>query len=262
LGLEDRRVSGPPPVPPLETPGRRRERTRTTTEDQVPVSEIFLSVQGEGIYAGAPSVFLRTYRCNLTCTWCDSKYTWLDQEKSEAGVEYALMPTSVLMDKITSYGCRHLVLTGGEPLLHQRVLAPILGSLKRDGYFIEVETNGTIAPSTELSESVDCFNVSPKISNSMIDESVRIRPDSIRAFVLSEKAWFKFVVCDLKDVAEIEGMLSRFGISRERVMLMPEGIDEATLLARSRWLVDICKEKGFRFSLRLHILLYGNRRGT
>jgi organic radical activating enzyme len=80
--------------------------------------------------------------------------------------------------------------------------------------------------------------------------------------VRSEKAWFKFVVCDPKDIAEIEGMLSKFRIPRERVMLMPEGIDEATLLARCRWLADICKRKGFRISLRLHILLYGNRRGT
>lgn len=219
-------------------------------------------MQGEGIHAGVPSVFLRTYRCNLTCTWCDSKYTWLDQDKSKPGVEYTAMSPRALLDRITSYGCKHLVLTGGEPLLHQRVLAPTLAGLKRDGYFIEVETNGTVAPSAELSKAVDCFNVSPKISNSLIDESLRIRPDSIRAFVHSGKAWFKFVVCDAKDIAEIEAVLSRFGIPRDRVILMPEGIDETTLLARSRWLVEICKEKGFRFSMRLHILLYGNRRGT
>jgi organic radical activating enzyme len=172
------------------------------------------------------------------------------------------MSATELTDKITSYGCKHLVVTGGEPLLHQRALAPLLASLKKDGYFIEVETNGTVAPSITLADSVDCFNVSPKISNSLIDESVRLHPDSILAFVRSEKAWFKFVVCDPKDIAEVEGMLSKFGIPRNRAMLMPEGIDEASLLNRSRWLVDICKEKGFRFSPRLHILLYGNKRGT
>jgi len=186
----------------------------------------------------------------------------LDQENSKSGVEYTMMSARAVMERIASYGCKHLVLTGGEPLLHQRVLAPLLANLKSDGYFIEVETNGTIAPSAELVQSVDCFNVSPKISNSLIDESVRTRPDAIRAFVSSDKAWFKFVVCDLKDIPEVEGVLSKCGIPRERVMLMPEGIDATTLLARSGWLVDICKEKGFRFSLRLHILLYGNKRGT
>ncbi len=219
-------------------------------------------MQGEGVYAGAPSVFLRTYRCNLACTWCDTKYTWLGQERGKPGVEYTPMSISAVIDRITSYGCKHLVLTGGEPLLHQRVLAPLLASLKRDGYFVEVETNGTVAPIPELAELVDCFNVSPKISNSLIEEGVRTRPDSIRAFVRSEKAWFKFVVCDSKDIPEIEEMISKFGIPRDRVILMPEGIDSTTLLARSRWLVDICKERGFRFSLRLHILLYGNRRGV
>ena len=233
-----------------------------TAEEQLPVSEIFYSVQGEGVHSGTPSVFLRTYRCNLSCTWCDSKYTWLGQDKARQGVDYAPMPASEVIDRISSYGCKHLVLTGGEPLLHQRVLAPILASLKSSGFFIEVETNGTVAPSSDLEESVDCFNVSPKISNSLIEEGVRIRPGSLRAFVRSEKSWFKFVVCDQDDVTEIEGLLSEFGIPRDRVILMPEGIDTATLLARSTWLVEVCKDKGFRFGPRLHILLYGNKRGT
>ena len=176
-------------------------------------------MQGEGVHSGTPSVFLRTYRCNLSCTWCDSKYTWLDQDKARSGVDYTPMPASAVIDKITSYGCKHLVLTGGEPLLHQRVLAPILAGLKGSGFFIEVETNGTIAPSAELEASVDCFNVSPKISNSLVEEGVRIRPDSLKAFVRSRKAWFKFVVCDQKDLAEIEGVVSKFGLPRDRVIL-------------------------------------------
>jgi len=186
----------------------------------------------------------------------------LDQDKSKPGVEYASMSASAVIERIAGYGCKHLVLTGGEPLLHQRLLAPLLASLKRDGFFIEVETNGTIAPTADVVRSVDCFNVSPKISNSLVDESVRTRPDSLKTFVRSQKAWFKFVVCDQKDVAEIEEMLSKFGIPRDKVMLMPEGTDAATLLERGKWLVGICKEKNLRFSLRLHILLYGNRRGT
>lgn len=172
------------------------------------------------------------------------------------------MTASEIVERITSYGCKHLVLTGGEPLLHQRALTPLLASLKSSGFFVEVETNGTIAPSAEFDASVDCFNVSPKISNSLVREGVRIRPDSLKAFVRSPKAWFKFVVCNQNDLEEIEGVLSEFGIPRDRVLLMPEGIDAATILTRSRWLAEVCKERGLRFSPRLHILLYGNKRGV
>jgi 7-carboxy-7-deazaguanine synthase len=255
-------LSGPPSVPPLKNPGVGGEKRTQTAEEQLPVSEIFYSVQGEGVHSGTPSVFLRTYRCNLSCTWCDSKYTWLDQDKAKQGVDYTQMPASAVIDKIASYGCKHLVLTGGEPLLHQRVLAPVLAGLKGSGFFIEVETNGTIAPSAAFEASVDCFNVSPKISNSLVEAGVRIRPQSLKAFARSRKAWFKFVVCDQKDLAEIEGVVAEFGLPRERVILMPEGVDVTTLLERGRWLADVCMEKGFRFSLRLHILLFGNKRGT
>ncbi len=239
------------------------ERTTTqTTEEKIPVSEIFFSIQGEGIYAGTPSVFVRTYRCNLTCTWCDTKYTWLGQDRARPGVEYTEMSVAAALEAISGLGCKHVVLTGGEPLLHQRALEPLISALKESGCFIEVETNGTIAPSPQVARLVDSFNVSPKISNSQVPEAARLRPDSLGAFVRSGKAWFKFVVCNEGDVAEVEGVISRIGIPRERVLLMPEGTDPSTILKRGQWLVDVCKEREFRFAPRLHILLYGNTRGT
>lgn len=231
-------------------------------EEQLPVSEIFLSIQGEGVYSGTPSVFLRTYRCNLTCTWCDSKYTWLDQDKAKPGVEYVPMSVDAVVERVASFGCKHLVLTGGEPLLHQRVLTPLLASLKSEGFLIEVETNGTIAPSEEFAGSVDCFNVSPKVSNSLVPERARLRADSLAAFAKSGKAWFKFVVCKEEDVAEVESVISTMRIPRDRVLLMPEGTDPSTILKRGLWLVDVCKERDLRFAPRLQILLYGNVRGT
>lgn len=231
-------------------------------ELQIPISEIFLSVQGEGVNAGAPSVFLRTYRCNLSCTWCDTKYTWLGQEKALPGVEYTPLYTTAVLEKIADLGCKHLVLTGGEPMLHQQAVAPLLSRLKREGYYIEVETNGTIAPTPEVVASVDCFNVSPKISNSLVNVAARIKRDALRAQVESGKAWFKFVICNKADVGEVEEMVATYGLPRDRVILMPEGIDALTILERSRWVVEICKAKGFRFTPRIHILLYGNKKGV
>ncbi len=228
----------------------------------LPVSEIFLSVQGEGIHAGTPSVFLRTYFCNLTCTWCDSKYTWQNQGKSTDGVDYRGMKTRDVLDRVLAFNCKHLVLTGGEPLLHQRLLPMILSRLKKEGLYVELETNGTIVPKAEMLELVDCFNVSPKTSNSHVDRRVRTRRMALNGLVTSGKAWFKFVVSDFGDLSEVEELISEFSIPRDRVMLMPEGTDTTLLLERGRWLVDVCKERGFRFTPRLHILLFGNKRGT
>ncbi len=219
-------------------------------------------MQGEGIYAGTPSVFLRTYYCNLTCAWCDTKYTWLNQSRAQVGIHYQRMSVKKILEKLTDYGCHHLVVTGGEPLLHQRLLSSLLSDLKRLGFFIEIETNGTVVPSVEMFGLVDCFNVSPKISNSLVQKTVRIRQTALKAFVGSRKAWFKFVICEQPDIVEVEELISAYNLPRERILLMPEGTDAETLSARGKWLVEVCKQHGFRFTPRLHILLFGNRRGT
>jgi len=237
-------------------------KTQKQEERLLPVSEIFLSVQGEGIYVGTPSVFLRTYYCNLTCAWCDTKYTWLNQSNAQAGIHFQQMSVKEVLEKIVNYSCRHLVVTGGEPLLHQRLLSSLLSDLKQLAYFVEVETNGTVAPSAEMMALVDCFNVSPKIGNSLVQKNIRIRQTALGAFVKSGKAWFKFVICEPNDVIEVEELISAYNIPRERVLLMPEGTDAGTLSARGKWLVEVCKQHGFRFTPRLHILLFGNRRGT
>ena len=237
---------------------KKTERTR----DQIPVSEIFFSVQGEGVHAGTPSVFLRTYYCNLSCSWCDTKYTWQNQETARQGTDYRLMDARTLTEETAKYGCKHLVVTGGEPLLHQRALAPALARLKRKRFSIEVETNGTIVPTSEMVRAVDCFNVSPKTSNSSVEERARVHPAALRTLVESQKAWFKFVVSEKRDLNEVDAMVSGHHLPRDRVMLMPEGTDRAALLERSQWLVEDCKQRGFRFTPRLHILLFGNRRAT
>ncbi len=256
-----RRVRGPPPVPPQTNPGVGGEKTQRH-ENELPIAEIFLSVQGEGVHAGTPSVFLRTYFCNLTCTWCDTKYTWQNQDASESGVDYQPMAADAVFEKVMSYDRGHLVVTGGEPLLHQKTLLPVLSALKKAGVYIEVETNGTLRPGAEILQVVDCFNVSPKTSNSLVDARLRIRRGPLEAFVRSGKAWFKFVIANSHDIDEVEELISAHGLPRGRVILMPEGVDSDALLIKSRWLVDVCKERRFRFTPRLQILLFGNKRGT
>ena len=146
--------------------------------------------------------------------------------------------------------------------MHQRFLKPILSTLRDRGFTIEVETNGTLAPEAEIVQCVDSFNVSPKTSNSLVPGTVRTRPGALRALSKTNKAWFKFVVCSPTDLAEVEGMVSKFELPRDRVFLMPEGADVVTLAERTRWVVEACKSHQFRFSPRMHILVYGNKRGT
>ncbi|MEM4310880.1 MAG: 7-carboxy-7-deazaguanine synthase QueE [Nitrososphaerales archaeon] len=227
----------------------------------IPVSEIFYSIQGEGINIGKPAVFLRTYYCNLNCCWCDSKYTWENQSKAKEGIDYFNLSPEDLIYEIAKYPCKHLVITGGEPLIHQNSLLKLIRRLKEMDYYIEVESNGTIKPLKDFLDLIDCFNLSPKLSNSGIEGRRRLKEEVLKLFTSKDKTYFKFVICERKDLDEVGEIIKLFSIKREKVILMPEGTNTETLNRRSEWLIEECKKRGFRFSPRLHILIYGNRRG-
>ena len=222
--------------------------------------EIFHSVQGEGITAGTPTVFFRLATCNLACTWCDTKYTW-DWKRYEYDREVLAMSSQDVERRILAHDRPHLVITGGEPLLQQRELAPLAVSLRRRGFYCEVETNGTIAPSADMAGAVSQWNVSPKTAGSGNRTESRERPEALLAFRELENAYFKFVVVDDADVDEVSRLVDRYEISPHRVLLMPEGVTAAAVLERGKWVAEACVERGFRFSTRLHILLWGDERG-
>ena len=223
--------------------------------------EIFHSLQGEGASIGTPSVFLRLALCNLTCTWCDTKYTW-DWRNYDYNEEVMELSLEQVEEEILRYGCRHLVITGGEPLLQQEALAPLVRSLKGMGFTFEVETNGTIAPSPDLEQDVDQWNVSPKLETSGNSGQRREVPETLRSLTRLSNTYFKFVVVEASDLDEVRLMTQKYDLPRERVILMPEGRTRATLDERGRWLSVLCTEQGFRFSPRLHILLWGDKRGA
>ena len=127
--------------------------------------EIFHSIQGEGVSAGTPTVFLRLATCNLACTWCDTRYTWdwRNFDYADGVVEMAL---DEVERRVLEFGRPRLVITGGEPLLQQAVLAPLVSSLAGQGFYCELETNGTIVPSPDMIEGIAQWNVSPKLENS------------------------------------------------------------------------------------------------
>lgn len=240
--------------------------------------EIFHTVQGEGISAGCPAVFIRTSRCNLHCVWCDTDHTWnfegtpWPHEKDalpgytkhrKADVTIELSPTDAAR-AILAYGCPRVVITGGEPLLQEKELletAQLILAEMPDCIF-EVETNGTRIPSPEFGEIVHQFNVSPKLTNAGMPENLRIVPESLAHFAASPKAWFKFVVATPSDLAEIQTLRSRFAIPPQRILLMPEGRTAAELDLSAPQLAELCRDLGYRFCDRLHIRLWGDKRGV
>lgn len=222
--------------------------------------EIFHSLQGEGPTAGTPSTFLRLATCNLACSWCDTKYTW-DWDRYDYNQEVAALDASEVKDIVKGLACRRVVVTGGEPLLQQRELAPLLAELKADGFAFEVETNGTISPLAELLAVVDQWNVSPKLSNSGNPAARRDMPEALNAFAQLPAAYFKFVVEAPNDLDEVLGIRDKYGLSSRNIVLMPQGRTAEVINCRSQWISEACVREGFRFSTRLHLLLWGDERG-
>jgi len=216
------------------------------------LSEVFYSIQGEGATAGLPAVFVRLQGCSVGCTWCDTKYSWDPEAGRVANLD-------ALLDEASGFPCRRVVITGGEPL-ESSLFVPLARVLGSRGFIIEVETSGTLPPPAELDRAIQ-WNVSLKLAGSGLDEAKRIRPVAIRGF-LSREAWWKFVVTDEGDVAEVLRLAERFALPRGRILLQPEAVRRQDLIERSPWVVEACKRHGFRFSPRLHLMLWGARRGV
>lgn len=224
------------------------------------VSEIFHSIQGEGVMAGFPATFLRLGFCNLRCVWCDTKYTW-DWDQYDPKKEVSILPLAEVQRRLRAFPCDHLVVTGGEPLLQQRALESLLGSLVNDDCFIEVETAGTIAPSRSLRRMVHQWNVSPKLRNSGNPQAKREKVNAMRVLAASEGASFKFVLTEPTDIEEVNDLVARYGIGGDRVILMPEAVESETLARKGVWVAELSKKYGYRFSTRLQIEWWGGARG-
>ena len=224
------------------------------------VSEVFgPTIQGEGPSVGRPAAFVRLGGCNLDCSWCDTPYTW-DWSRFRAADELRRVSVDDIVAQVAAMSVAMLVVSGGEPLLQQRALLPLLDAAAVYGWRVEIETNGTVAPDPDVSALVDQFNVSPKLGNSGIAVQRRVVPDVLRALQADGRAVFKFVVCDTSDVAEVGELVDAHGL--DPVYLMPEGVDAATVTARMRDLVGPAVAAGYRLTPRLHILLWGDRRGV
>ncbi|PTX98493.1 radical SAM protein [Opitutus sp. ER46] len=229
------------------------------------IAEIFHSLQGEGELTGVPSVFVRTSGCNLRCAWCDTPYASWNPEGKNLGVPQIIAAVEQYRT------AHHVVLTGGEPMIAKDI-RELATALKALGRHITIETAATVAPT---GIACDLASLSPKLLNSAPDalehttwrrrhEATRWQPDVVRAWIDAYPYQFKFVVARPEDVEELEHMLAALQreIPPHKVLLMPEGTTLERIRTRAPWLAQLCKERGYRYAHRLHLELYGNKRGT
>jgi 7-carboxy-7-deazaguanine synthase len=226
------------------------------------IAEIFYSIQGEGLLCGVPSVFVRTTGCNLRCWYCDTDFTSWHPTGEHLSV-------GDILERVDEFPARHVVVTGGEPLLAGGI-EELCRALKERGYHITVETAATVFKPI----ACDLASLSPKLSGSTPlhredgryaarHEALRLRPEIIHRFMEHSEYQLKFVIDKPGEVDEVGELLRELRLTdRSRVLLMPQGVTAEEVRARGLWLVEACKEHGFRYCPRLHIELYGNRRGT
>lgn len=229
------------------------------------VAEIFgPTFQGEGPTLGRQTAFVRLGDCNLTCSWCDTPYTW--DWRGENGpafdrdAETVELRVAEIVERVDSMAVGRVVVTGGEPLMQAAALLGLAEAL--EGWAIEVETNGTIAPIPGLVRAVERFNVSPKLAHSGVRESKRIKVHALHSFAITGKAAFKFVAAEPSDLDEVTEVVDRVGIDPDDVWIMPEGRTAAEVLAHTEALADAVLERGYNLTTRLHVLAWGARRGV
>lgn len=223
------------------------------------IAEIFRSIQGEGLLTGVPSVFVRSSGCNLRCVWCDTPYTsWAPEGEQQTVAQ--------IRSTIERYApTRHVVLTGGEPLIAADA-ADLVRGLRADGYHVTIETAGTVT--TDV--AADLMSISPKLSSSTPPDEPwaarhdarRLRPEVLTQLMALGPYQLKFVVGEPRELDEVDALVAQLQPAPGRVLLMPEGRSVARLDEVSAWLTDACTERGFRFSDRLQVRLWGDTRGT
>jgi len=282
---------------------------------KIKVSEIFYSLQGEGKYVGVPSVFLRTFGCNLKCegfgmptgeksderneikfsddnpyttihdlplvsTGCDSYASWdprfkhLSPKLSIDDIAYQLinsMPDKRWQAKNGT--AKHLVITGGEPLLGWQTRYPELFEhpLLNELRHITFETNGTMPLTDDFRRYLHCenmsnvtFSVSAKLSASGEQLSKTVNPGIVTEYASFGDVYLKFVADDLDQFDEIDEVVQMYrdaGVMGP-VYIMPTGGMQEMYQRNAPRIAQMCLERGYWYSPRLHVDLFGNSWAT
>ncbi|MDR1963562.1 MAG: 7-carboxy-7-deazaguanine synthase QueE [Planctomycetaceae bacterium] len=229
------------------------------------ILEIYQSKQGEGLWTGQYSVFVRTLGCALRCRYCDTPYARSNQTETENEVGADLSPEEIV-GRVLLLDLPHVVITGGEPMQSPEIVE-LTRLLKEFDYQITIETSGIV----DVPVLCDLMSISPKLSNSIPlgtesieqHEQNRSKPEVVQNLMHRYNYQLKFVVDTTNDLYEVEEYLSRFrGVVPERVLLMPQTVDVSTMVEKASWIVPFCEQHGYRYCPRMQIIWYGNKRKT
>lgn len=227
---------------------------------KVNINEIFgPTIQGEGRNMGRRCAFIRFAGCNLSCSWCDTPYSW-DWDRYDRSEESHPMSIEEIASQVEMFHVKHLIVTGGEPLMQQR---PIPLIREATGCSIDIETNGTRIPKPEVINAVDLFNVSPKLSFAKDDEEKRLVDEAMMKFselAKQGKAIFKFVAEKVEDFDEIRAIQSKYNIDNDYIWIMPEGMTKESHLEHLSELADAVVEAGWNLTTRIHVLAWELKR--
>lgn len=266
---------------------------------KIKVSEIFLSIQGEGQYTGAPSVFVRTIGCTLRCCWksqltgkvslCDTPYT------SHRCEEPTYSTTTEVLDVIKQIltenpKVEHVVFTGGEPLIYQDALYNIMEALNswvvnmsddRTMLIYTVETNGTIELTSDFEHDIDLISLSPKLPNSCAFDGTdipqedrdlhnrnRFKPEILKTYISGmPDVQIKFVASQASDEGDIKQWLGAVGYDRDhfpfvKILIMPEGQRPEEISKSVNNILPMCIANNWTLCDRLHIRIWGDKRGV
>ncbi|MDT0377214.1 7-carboxy-7-deazaguanine synthase QueE [Streptomyces sp. DSM 42041] len=249
---------------------------------QLKISQVFgPTIQGEGSAAGRHCLFVRTFHCPLECEWCDTPYTWavtdakaaahrdgFKYERDEPGYGLKRMEPWEVLDRLLALWDVQdrptvIVVSGGEPMVQQPALIPLLHTLAEWGNEVHVETAGILAPLPEFDACVTQYNVSPKLASSGNRLSKRYRPAALEALRDTGRAWFKFVLTsewEAELAGEVDGIVRDCSLDARRVMVMPEGAEAEGNVRLARKFADAATRRGYGVSFRTHVLLWGNDR--
>ena len=216
---------------------------------------LFFSLQGEGATIGRPSVFIRLMGCSVGCVWCDTKYSWSGPPVEEKTI-------AEILDFCEEHEGAQVVVTGGEPLESPQ-FPVLIEALHDTGLRVEVETAGHIPPSENVLKRVDQWNVSPKLESAQISEEKQ--PKTLDWLRRAKEPYLKFVIHRADELNEVEAVLEKYGLSdfmRNRVIISPGGKTREQMEHRLFALAEVSMKRGFRFTPRLHVMLWGDKRGV
>lgn len=247
-------------------------------DDYLKINDIFgPTIQGEGFAAGQHCLFVRTFGCNLECSWCDTAKTWATTPdkaaKTDSGRLYVTSEQSHLMSwqmVVVELQSKwdivarptNIIVSGGEPFMQAHKLVPLTRKLFDLGNKVHVETAGTIKTFPKFDATVHQYNVSPKLQNSSNDPRKRYKPEALRSLMHTGKARFKFVVQGPTDFAEVDFICKDCDIPQQYVQVMPEGNTAEGNMLIAQEIIDLALERGYGLSFRSHVLIWGDREGV